>query len=213
MSEDFAVWDEKHRFAAAQGKSSEPASIVRELLPLLPQGIALDLACGLGRHTLLLAAHGQRVVATDASDVALDCIEARARLTSLNVHRFASLEAAAHSSRPGIHLVQANLEETSLPADAFQLILCFQYLQRAVFRSIEHALLPGGVLLFETFTRAQLDFPGGPHNPDFLLDPGELHAAFPALDILFYRELRAGQGIASLAAQRPVRRRSNPRIS
>jgi hypothetical protein len=100
--------------------------------------------------------------------------------------------------------VHANLEEIALPAHCFQLILCFQYLQRSLFRSIEQALMPGGVLLFETYTLAQMEFAGGPRNPDFLLEAGELHAAFPSLHTLFYRELRAGQGIASLAAQRPA---------
>jgi SAM-dependent methyltransferase len=204
MSADTNDWDEKHRLAIAEGKSSEPASIVRELLPLLPQGLALDLACGLGRHTLLLAARGQRVVAMDASAVALDGLEQRARAAHLNVHRHTSLEYATHSSLGGIHLVPANLEEIALPANSFQLILCFQYLQRSLFRPMEGALQPGGFLLFETYTRAQLEFAGGPRDPDFLLESGELHSAFPSLYTVFSRELRAGQGIASLAAQRPT---------
>jgi tellurite methyltransferase len=204
MHEDANGWDEKHRLAIAEEKSSEPASIVRELLPLLPQGLALDLACGLGRHTLLLAARGQRVVAVDASAVALDGLEARAREAKLAVHRHARLEDVVQPSRSGIHLVQANLGEIALPINKFQLILCFQFLQRSLFRQMERALQPGGVLLFETYTRAQLEFAGGPRNPEFLLDSGELHSAFPSLHSLFYRELRAGQGIASLAAQRPA---------
>jgi hypothetical protein len=57
-------------------------------------------------------------------------------------------------------------------------------------------------VLFETFTRAQLDFAGGPRNPAHLLDLGELRNAFPRLAVLFYRELRAGQGIASLVARK-----------
>jgi hypothetical protein len=58
------------------------------------------------------------------------------------------------------------------------------------------------MLLFETHTVAQLDFAGGPRNPEYLLDLGELRAAFPGLRSLFYRELRAGKGIASLIAQK-----------
>jgi hypothetical protein len=59
------------------------------------------------------------------------------------------------------------------------------------------------MLLFETYTKAQLDFPGGPRNPAHLLDKGELRKAFPELQTVFYRELRAEQGIASLAARKP----------
>jgi hypothetical protein len=67
------------------------------------------------------------------------------------------------------------------------------------------ALEPGGVLLFETFTQAQLNYPGGPRNPAYLLEPGELRTSFPELLVLFYRELNAGQGIASLVVERRQR--------
>jgi len=43
----------------------------------------------------------------------------------------------------------------------------------------------------------------GPRNPEHLLEVGELRTAFPGLEIVFYRELRAGQGIASLVARKP----------
>jgi hypothetical protein len=59
------------------------------------------------------------------------------------------------------------------------------------------------MLLFETYTKAQLDFSGGPRDPAHLLNPGELRRAFPELEVVFYRELRAEQGIASLAARNP----------
>jgi SAM-dependent methyltransferase len=104
----------------------------------------------------------------------------------------------------GIRLIQANLEEIRLPEAAFDLILCLQYLQRSLFAQVARALKPGGMLLFETFTRAQLNYSGGPRNPAHLLEPGELRTAFPELNVLFYRELNAGQGIASLVAQKPA---------
>ena len=101
--------------------------------------------------------------------------------------------------------MHVNLEQVKLPEHAFDLILCFQYLQRSLFAHMSRALRPGGVLLFETFTRAQLEFEGGPRDPDHLLETGELREAFPSLRALFYRELRAGQGIASLLAQKPIK--------
>jgi hypothetical protein len=59
------------------------------------------------------------------------------------------------------------------------------------------------MLVFETHTLAQLEFADGPRNPAFLLETGELRDAFPLLELVFYRELRAGQGIATLLAQKP----------
>ncbi len=162
-------WDAKHR-AAAEAPPSEPASIVRELLPLLPKGPALDIACGMGRHALLLATR--------------------------------SLSEPSRSLHGRIRLVREDLEHAEIPERTFDLILCIQYLQRSLFPQIARALRPGGVLLFETYTQAQLEFAGGPRNPSYLLETGELREAFPGLCVLFYRELRARQGIASLVAKK-----------
>src|SRR5256886_7026197 len=80
-----------------------------------------------------------------------------------------------------------------LPERRFDLILCIQYLQRSLFSQMARALRPDGVLLFETYTRAQLEFAGGPRDPAYLLETGELREAFPELCVQFYRELRAGR--------------------
>jgi tellurite methyltransferase len=203
MPANVADWDARYR-EAAQNPAAEPASIVSEWLRLLPTGPALDIACGAGRHALALATHGASVTAVDRSAAALEILENRARAARLDVRRVA--DATAHPKTPGWHgiqLVQANLEEMELPASSFSVILCFNYLQRSLSKQMARALQPGGLLLFETFTRAQLNYPSGPRNPAYLLEPGELRTAFPELQVLFYRELNAGQGIASLVAQKP----------
>jgi tellurite methyltransferase len=199
MPANVAEWDARHR-ESARGSSAEPAGIVSEWLPLLPRGNALDIACGTGRHTLLLAAQGGWVTAVDWSGAALDILEERARQTMFPVTRGATV--VAPRTR-GICLVQVNLEEIRLPPASFSLILCLQYLQRSLFQQMARALQPGGLLLIETFTRAQLNYSNGPRNPAHLLEPGELRTAFPELHVLFYRELNAGQGIASLVAEKP----------
>jgi tellurite methyltransferase len=201
MPANVTEWDARHR-EAAQNSPAEPASIVSEWLPLLPSGPALDLACGTGRHTLLLASQGMPVTAIDWSRTALDILEDRARKAKFRVCRVDSADLADSRTR-GIRLVEANLEEIRLPPASCSLILCLQYLQRFLLAQMVSSLRPGGVLLLETFTRAQLNYAGGPRNPAYLLEPGELRTAFPELHILFYRELNAGQGIASLVAQKP----------
>lgn len=198
-------WDARHR-DATQKPLAEPASIVTEWLPLLPNGPALDLACGTGRHTLLLAARGQFVNSVDWSSTALDVLENRARKAKIPVSR-ANDASAPESRNSGIRLIHANLEGIHFPETSFSLILCLQYLQRSLFQQMAAALRPGGVLVFETFTRAQLNYSGGPRNPEHLLDSGELRTAFPSLHTLFYRELNAGQGIASLVAQKSAKHR------
>jgi SAM-dependent methyltransferase len=201
MPSSQSEWDAKHRLAA-EAPPSEPASIVRELLPLLPRGPALDIACGTGRHALFLAARGQHVTGVDYSGVALEVLEVHARSTHISVRRHDRFHVAARPGQDGLELIHANLEETQLPERCYDLILCVQYLQRALFPQLIQALRPEGVLLMETFTSAQLEFPGGLRNPDYLLETGELRGAFPELRVLFYRELRAGVGIASLVAKK-----------
>ena len=201
MPANLSKWDAKHR-AAAENGAAEPASIIRELLPLLPHGPALDLACGTGRHALLLAARNQPVTAVDGSNVALEILAERARAAHLAVDFAAGPEIAAETRPRHIRIVRSDLETAILPEKSFALIICIHYLLRSLHPQIEHALLPGGTLVFETYTRAQLEFAGGPRDPAFLLESGELRSAFPSLELLFHRELRAGQGIATLVAQR-----------
>ena len=209
MPANASEWDARHREAAGK-PLAEPAGIVVDWLLRLPEGPALDLACGRGRHALLLAKQGHAVTAVDWSGAALESLEAEARARKLEVSRAAAGDGGrivgAHER--GIHLVHANLEDIQLADAAFSVIVCVQYLQRSLFSQIERALRPGGVLLFETFTTAQLNYSGGPRNPAYLLEPEELRTAFPGLEVLFYRELSEGQGIASLVARRPSRSQS-----
>lgn len=194
-------WDAKHSLAANDAAEA-PAGILIELGPLLPAGGALDLACGRGRNALFLAEHGRHVTAVDWSGAAVDILEERAKALEIPVRRIQRLDEAKTSTRAGIDLLQTDLEAVALPANRYSLVVCVRYLQRSLFPQICRALRPGGILLFETYTKAQLDFSGGPRDPAHLLNTGELRKAFPELEVVFYRELRAEQGIASLAARR-----------
>ena len=196
-------WDAKYR-ATSGSRDDPPAGIVQELLPLLPQtGAALDVACGAGRHSVLLASAGYFVTAVDWSSAAIELLENSCLKAGSHPQRVNSLCAVHRVERQGIQLLQANLEQLHLPSEGYDLVLCVNYLQRSLFPKLVGALRPRGFLIFETFTRAQLEFPGGPRNPAYHLDIGELRDAFPELNIIFYRELRAGQGVASLLAQKP----------
>lgn len=199
-------WDAKHNLAANEAAAEAPAGILTELWPLLPTGAALDLACGRGRNALFLAEHGRHVTAVDWSGAALGILEERAKALKISVRRIQQMDEPKSPTRPGIDLLQADLASVALPANRYSLIICVRYLQRSLFPQICRALRAGGMLLFETYTKAQLDFSGGPRDPAHLLNNGELKRAFPELEVVFYRELRAEQGIASLAARKPLQR-------
>jgi hypothetical protein len=83
------------------------------------------------------------------------------------------------------------------------------YLQRDLFDAAADALAPGGVLIAETVTRAHVEQLGRTFDHRFLLEPGELHDAFPDLHVLRFKEgvvQRSGRprAIAALVAQRPA---------
>ena len=96
----------------------------------------------------------------------------------------------------------ADLTRHPLPPGRFDLIVVSRYLQRDLFRSIADTLKTGGVLLYETFTTAQLAHGVGPRSPDHLLLPGELRGAFADLEILFYEEVISPEAVARLAAKK-----------
>src|SRR5260221_14136713 len=69
------AWDARHRTNAAPG-APEPS--VTEMLELLPRGVALDIAAGSGRHSLLLARAGFKVVAIDHAEASLRALQTTA---------------------------------------------------------------------------------------------------------------------------------------
>jgi SAM-dependent methyltransferase len=97
-----------------------------------------------------------------------------------------------------------DLEGTPRPSlDAvFDVIVVVHYLHRPLFPALIAALAPSGVLVYETFTRAQAAR-GKPTNPDFLLEAGELLELVRPLEVLVSREGDFdGRMIASVIARR-----------
>jgi SAM-dependent methyltransferase len=120
----------------------------------------LDLACGRGRNALWLAQQGVPVLAAD-------------------INR-SSLAALREEADAGITIWEVDLEDPAsdpLAGQSFGAILVFRYLHRPLIPSIQAATVPGGLVIYETFTQAQAHL-GRPTNPDFLLRPGELADAF-----------------------------------
>jgi SAM-dependent methyltransferase len=200
MPNDAHEWDERYR-RPGHWAGSEPAEFLVQVLPLLRKGTALDIASGEGRNALFLAAQGFHVVAVERSRVALEKTESAARERGIHTQWSSQLDTNSHQA--GVCLVEADLESLALPISQFDLVMCIKYLQRSLLASLERALRRGGLLIYETYTLAHLQFPGsGPRNPDFLLRPGELRDAFRSMEILFYSEICAGKGIASLLARK-----------
>src|SRR5580692_10110030 len=148
--------------------SSAPASAwVRRFAPLIRGGgRVLDLAAGSGRHTRLLLETGFAVCAVDRD-----------------------ISALLPLAGAGCEVRQIDLE-TGAPwvlGTGYDGIVVTKYLHRPLLPAIVEALAAGGVLIYETFARGNERF-GCPHNPDFLLRPGELLDSFAMLTVIAFEQ-------------------------
>ena len=152
-------------------------------------GDALDVASGTGRNAFWLAARGLGTTALDRDASAIAVIRETAGRLGLPLRA---------------DIVDLESGDAGLPVDAYDLIVVVHYLHRPLFPALKAALRPGGILVYETFTRAQAQR-GKPTNPAFLLKPGELRELVAPLDVLFEREGEfEGKMLASVIAARPL---------
>lgn len=151
----------------------------------------LDLACGEGHNGIVLALKGCRIVLADRSSAALE--KARELASALNAP---------------VTIWQVDLEQKGLnplEGKSYSGILVFRYLHRPLFPYIVEALMPGGILAFETFTLEQAKF-GKPRNPDHLLKPGELREWFGGWSVIHYHEgifMNPKRAVAGIVCRKP----------
>jgi SAM-dependent methyltransferase len=161
-------WNRRYREAKAP---NQPTQVLVENLHLLPQqGIALELACGLGGNALLLARKGLTTHAWDISAQAITKLQQFAQQQALEIN--ARIE---------------DLQRCPPPCSSFDIICVSGFLDRALCPAIIAALKPGGLLYYQTHTRNKVT-DSGPSNPEFLLEQGELLKLFAPLRPVVYRE-------------------------
>lgn len=147
--------------------SAAPSAWVKRFLPLIkPGGLVLDLAAGSGRHVGLLRDCGFAVCAVDRDTTAL---------------------AAFGGPRCEVRRIDLETGDSWQLGEDYDGIIVINYLHRPLLPAIAGALAPGGVLIYETFARGNERF-GRPHNPDFLLRPGELLEAFTVLTVIGFEQ-------------------------
>lgn len=173
MSEaDREKW--QRRYAEGEYRNrTDPARMLEEWLDVLPgpRGArVLDLACGAGRNAIFLASRGYRVDAMDISSIALE-------------------RGAARAAEMGVTVdwIEADLDDTTLAPDRYDLVVVSRYLNRRLTDAIVGALRNGGHLLYEQHLRTDRDV-RGPKIAQFRLAPNELLKMFAALRVLYYRE-------------------------
>ena len=171
--EDQKKWNEKHAGEHAHDERS-PSAFLEEIFRgdawTIQSGRALDVATGKGRNAIFLAARGFQVDAVDISAAALQ--DARK---------------AAREKGQAVNFIEGDLDRTDLPAAAYDLVINFNFLDRALIPKMKDALKPGGTIVFETFLVDQKDI-GHPTNPTYLLGHNELLDLFREFRVLYYRE-------------------------
>jgi len=185
MSEaDRERWD--RRWSEGGHADGAPPDWLREVGSDEPlRGRALDVAAGAGRIALWLAREGLEVLAVDVSPVAL-----------------ALARAAAESEGLVLETRALDLERDPLPPGPFDLVTCFDYLQRDLFPALAARLSPRGILACEIATVRNLERHAHPSRR-FLLERGELKGLVGPLELLHYREgWWDDRAVARIAARR-----------
>ena len=164
-----------------------PSQLLVDNIQLLPKGMVLDVAMGTGRNAVYLAQKGFEVEGVDISPEAVHSALDHAREAGVTLKaRVADLEGNYHITK-----------------NAYDIIICFNYLQRSLITQIKDGLRIGGIVLYETFTVDQVRF-GKPTNPNYLLKHNELRELFDDFRCLYYREgiVKEGKAIASIIAKK-----------
>lgn len=133
----------------------EPSPWVTRWAPLAPEGSSvLDLACGNGRHGRLFLESRHPVVFVDKDLSAVDDLRAdrQARLLEIDLETGAPFP---------------------LAGEQFGAVVVTCYLHRPILADLIDAVMPGGVLIYETFARGNEAY-GHPARAAYLLEEGEL---------------------------------------
>lgn len=168
--------------------SLEPAQFLVENADLLPKGRALDVAMGNGRNAVYLARMGCEVEGIDISAQAVNRAMQLVRKSGVNIRaKVADLEGNYHIEKC-----------------VYDLIICFNYLQRSLIQQMKDGLRSGGMVVYETFIVDQVQF-GKPKNPDHLLKHNELLDFFRDFRCLRFREgiFESRKAVSSIIAEKP----------
>ena len=154
-----------------QYNESEPSKFLANNISLLSKGKVLDVAMGRGRNAIFLAGMGFEVEGVDISQESVD-------------------KALETASKSGVEIkgVVADLETSyHIRESAYDVIICFNYLQRSLIEDIKAGLRPAGMIVYETYIIDQARFQR-PKNPDYLLKHNELLHMFRDFRCLRYHE-------------------------
>lgn len=171
------MWDQRYDTAEfVFGKTAN--EFLASVIGHIPPGNALCLAEGEGRNAVFLAQHGHQVLALDASAVGLE--KAKRLATEHSVHIETQVVDLAH------------VEITPGKWDAIVSIFAHVAadIRPGLHRKIVQGLRPGGVLVLEAYTPAQLKLKtGGPPHEEMMMSLSLLRQELAGLNFRHALEL------------------------
>jgi SAM-dependent methyltransferase len=183
----YRIWSETYD-QPGNGLFPVEEPFVHEIVDALPAGVALDAACGTGRHAAYLAQRGHRVIGVDSSP-----------------------EMLAHARRrvPGGDFREGGLDRLPLPDEHVDLAVCALALAHLpdlgpAFAELTRVLRPGGHLVVTDIHHEWVTLGSVPHVRSAAGEPQLIPS---------YRH-RAGDYLnAALPAGLELRRCAEPRLS
>jgi tellurite methyltransferase len=164
---DALRWDARY-LDTVKNRSAVTRDLITRFHQFIPpSGFVLDVAMGPGGNACFLVNKGYKVLGFDISSVA--------------VRR-------AKNQCKSLMAVIADSNEVFFPANSFDAILNFYYLDRKVLKLYETFLKPGGFLFLETPAVGTY----GDDNEiegNYLLNENEIFITFPSWDILYRNRL------------------------
>lgn len=196
---DLQSWNQRYLAGEFGFREADPFVMEADknyLQPLLRETSAtrsntgLDLAGGAGHHAVWLAQQGWSMTLADWSAAALEIAREKAAASQvvLDVQQGTALDVVSQYASNG---------------HRFGFVLVSFFLDRAVLPWLPKILIPGGLLLYRTYTEdnERLGNPRGPRDSQHLLRSQELLEIYPDMKILHYNETVAQKGVAELIAQ------------
>jgi len=169
-SDSKAQWDERYsKKTFVYGKS--PAQFLSENYQYIPyEGAVLDMGMGEGRNAVFLAQKGYKVTGVDISSVAVKKAYLLAQEFGVKIKG-----------------VVASLSDYKIQPNSYDAIICFYFVDRNLIEKIKTWLRPGGVLIYEAYTKREWSKQKRQDSNEFL-EEQELLKLFPGMRVLKYQE-------------------------
>src|SRR6185437_5025885 len=142
-TDEKSSWNKKYSEGSHSSLEPDPfmVSAYDEFLSGSAPGFALDVAGGVGRHSIWLAQHGWRVKLLDISEVGIKQAAENAKCTGT--------AGSISSEVRDLNVMQ------DLGREQYDLVVVFFFLQRELFPALASAVKLGGLMIYKNFTAEQ----------------------------------------------------------